>query len=307
MRTSHLLEHIEKLEHFVAIAEAGSFAKAAKELRMTQPSLSHAIKILEEILETELFYRSPTGVELTVAGEKLLDFGRKLGKEAGEVEQNIRIRHDTKLKQLTLGTKEPFAVSYWPEYLGFLKPACPHTDFSLLIKRTNRELLDSLLDFKSDLILAPFSNPHSELLSYPVFQETFSFFMSAKALGQKGSQDIENLPIFTFKNAISSVEKSVGQVLIKEGVPSRLIQDVDSYIVARSLSLSGLGIALLPRSLSLGVSKHPELLEIRHPKVASSKFGKLPICISLHRRHSHNKLFRTLIGQIRNYHATQYS
>jgi DNA-binding transcriptional LysR family regulator len=61
-----------KLEHFLAVAEAGNFTRAAKALRVAQPSLSQSIKTLERDLKVTLFRRLPGGLELTAAGQELL-------------------------------------------------------------------------------------------------------------------------------------------------------------------------------------------------------------------------------------------
>ncbi|MEB2847988.1 LysR family transcriptional regulator [Rhizobiales bacterium RZME27] len=59
------------LEHFVAVAEAGSFMAAAEILHISQPALSYNIKRLEQSLGVDLFIRSVRGVELTPYGETL--------------------------------------------------------------------------------------------------------------------------------------------------------------------------------------------------------------------------------------------
>jgi len=57
------------LRYFARIAELGSFTAAARELRVSQPSLSVAVRKLEEALGAPLLHRSRQGVTLTRAGE----------------------------------------------------------------------------------------------------------------------------------------------------------------------------------------------------------------------------------------------
>ncbi len=66
------------LGYFVAVAEERHFGRAAVRLRMTQPSLSRAIKQLERDLGVVLLDRSPAGVRVTTAGSALYEEARTL-------------------------------------------------------------------------------------------------------------------------------------------------------------------------------------------------------------------------------------
>lgn len=69
---------MRKLSHFVAVAEELSFTRAAARLQMSQQALSTSIRRLERDLDVTLFERSPHHVELTDAGQALLESGRPL-------------------------------------------------------------------------------------------------------------------------------------------------------------------------------------------------------------------------------------
>ena len=64
--------NIRQLKQFVCVARHRSMTKAAAELFMTQQSLSKAIGLLEEEVETDLFVQPSSGLELTSFGSKLL-------------------------------------------------------------------------------------------------------------------------------------------------------------------------------------------------------------------------------------------
>ncbi|WP_281689017.1 LysR family transcriptional regulator [Pseudonocardia thermophila] len=71
--------HLRDLRYFVAVAEEGSFTKAATErLFVSQPALSKQIRQLESRLRAELFTRSARSVTLTPAGEALLPRAKEL-------------------------------------------------------------------------------------------------------------------------------------------------------------------------------------------------------------------------------------
>ncbi|MBE7416809.1 MAG: LysR family transcriptional regulator [Ideonella sp.] len=72
---------VRHLRYFVAVAEALSFAKAARDLHMSQPPLSKRIAEMEEVLGARLFDRSSKKVALTAAGEALLPPARAAVKD----------------------------------------------------------------------------------------------------------------------------------------------------------------------------------------------------------------------------------
>lgn len=78
---------LTKLNAFIYAAEKLSFSEAGKLLHLTQPTISHHIKILEETLGVELFIRSGHAVKLTEAGHLLLPWAQKLIHQAIEVEE----------------------------------------------------------------------------------------------------------------------------------------------------------------------------------------------------------------------------
>ena len=68
---------LRQLTHFLAVAEANHFTRAAKRVHLTQSSLSSSIRALERELGTDLFVRSTRRVELTAAGRALLPAARR--------------------------------------------------------------------------------------------------------------------------------------------------------------------------------------------------------------------------------------
>ncbi|WP_425308576.1 LysR family transcriptional regulator [Ammonicoccus fulvus] len=78
-----------QLEHFLAVAEHGSFTAAARARFVAQPSLSQTIRLLEQDLGVELFQRLPGGVRLTPAGEALVPVARSALREFDRVRQHM--------------------------------------------------------------------------------------------------------------------------------------------------------------------------------------------------------------------------
>ena len=94
--------NLKQIEAFVQIAEGKSFSKAAKELYLTQPTISAHIASLEKELNARLFVRNTKEVSLSLEGETLYLYAKKMielqqeiekafGKEGREEKQCIRI------------------------------------------------------------------------------------------------------------------------------------------------------------------------------------------------------------------------
>lgn len=69
---------IQKIQTFLCAAETLSLSEAAKQLHLTQPAVSHQIKLLEQELEVKLFVRSNIGLKMTEEGELLIPWARRL-------------------------------------------------------------------------------------------------------------------------------------------------------------------------------------------------------------------------------------
>ena len=78
---------LAKLQVFLHAAENQSFSKAAQQLHLSQPTVSHHIKMLEQELGATLFDRSSSEIKLTEAGRILLPRARKLLRESIEIKQ----------------------------------------------------------------------------------------------------------------------------------------------------------------------------------------------------------------------------
>jgi DNA-binding transcriptional LysR family regulator len=69
---------INKIGTFLCAAETLNFSEAAKQLHLSQPTVSHHIKMLEQEMGVVLFMRTNIGLELTEAGRVLLPWARRL-------------------------------------------------------------------------------------------------------------------------------------------------------------------------------------------------------------------------------------
>jgi DNA-binding transcriptional LysR family regulator len=91
-----------RLQVFVQAAESLSFSKAAHNLHLTQPTVSHHIKMLETSLGVELFERAGGSLKLTEAGRMLVPRARKLVRDSIETEQMMGALQDQIVGQIRI-------------------------------------------------------------------------------------------------------------------------------------------------------------------------------------------------------------
>ena len=69
---------LKQLQYIIKIVACGSITEASKQLFMTQPSLSAAVKELESELVIEIFYRTSKGITLSADGSDILSYARQI-------------------------------------------------------------------------------------------------------------------------------------------------------------------------------------------------------------------------------------
>lgn len=81
---------LRQLQYMIKIVEYGSITEAARQLFITQPSLSNAVKELENELGIEIFNRSTKGISLTTDGAEFLSYARQVSEQIELLEQRYK-------------------------------------------------------------------------------------------------------------------------------------------------------------------------------------------------------------------------
>ncbi|HEU5084473.1 MAG TPA: LysR family transcriptional regulator [Acidimicrobiales bacterium] len=165
------LRHLAAL---VAVADEGSFARAATVLGFTQSAVSQQIAALEKAVGLPVFDRpkGPRPAELTPAGELLLGHARELlgrvetiGAELDRLRRGITGR-------LVIGTFQSVSAKILPPLVGRMRAEVPEVDIGLFETDDQMQLVDGILSDELDFAFTVDANDpriHSELLGYDPF------------------------------------------------------------------------------------------------------------------------------------------
>ena len=113
------------LEYFTAIADDGSFTRAAERLRVAQPSVSQQIRALERELGEPLFQRGARGVTLTSGGRALLPYARSALAAVAAAKAEFAARSGMLTGALAIGTVNGLEETVLPELLGIFHRRYP--------------------------------------------------------------------------------------------------------------------------------------------------------------------------------------
>jgi DNA-binding transcriptional LysR family regulator len=108
---------LRQLAYWLAVVDSGSFTRAAKEMRVSQPSLSQQIRALEAELGGELIERLPRSVRLTAAGKAFLPYAWTAVRSADRAARAARTALQQELGELEICTVSSIAVGLLPQLI----------------------------------------------------------------------------------------------------------------------------------------------------------------------------------------------
>ncbi len=156
---------IHQLRYFVAVAEEGSFSRAAAREHVAQPSLSQQIQKLEADMDQRLFDRLSRTVVVTEAGKCLLEYARKILVEIAEARRCLDDLKRDVAGRLSIGAIPTMAPYVLPKLIGKFKTHYPTVELEILEDTTESlalRLEDGTLDIAimSTCQQSPALEPH---------------------------------------------------------------------------------------------------------------------------------------------------
>lgn len=139
---------LKDLHTLQTVAQAGSMARASRQLALSQPAISKAIADMEHALGAALFERSAHGVELTECGRLLIARSRIIFDELREGVNDIRDVSDPTRGEIRIGTTEPIS-GFISEVISRMSRDYPRITFEVAVSDTTtlvRDLRERALD-----------------------------------------------------------------------------------------------------------------------------------------------------------------
>jgi DNA-binding transcriptional LysR family regulator len=229
---------IDQLRTFIAIAEAGSFTRAAEIVHKTQSAVSMQMKRLEERLGRSIFARDGRGSKLTEDGERLLDYARRIIKLNVEV---LAAFADTELSgRVRLGVPDDYADRYLPEIMARFSRVYPAVEVTVICEPTI-ELFQRIE--ANDLDLAIVTDCESNRASESFRRERLLWVTS----NRHATHLEERLPLALGRRTCGWRRVAI-ECLEAIGRPYRVLYSSANAGAVAAAVLSGLAVSVFPES-----------------------------------------------------------
>ncbi len=169
---------MQQVRYFVALAKTLNFTRAAEECNVSQPSLTRAIRLLEEEFGGELLRRERRQSHLTELGQRMLPLMQQCYDAALSAKSLATAMKKNEIAPLSIAISQTINIALFMPQLNELSRAFP--GIQLKIRRGDAEELDRLLrDGEAELAVAgPLPEAWDRLDTWPVFEERFILVVS---------------------------------------------------------------------------------------------------------------------------------
>ena len=230
------------LRTLVAVADTGSFNRAARQVHRTPSAVSMQMKKLEDQAGRALFAKDGRSVTLTPDGEALVGYGRRILKLSEEAMSRF---HAPQMEgRIRFGTPDDYAGKFLPDILARFAASHPNIEVDVSCQ-SSHELLAELDDNRLDIALV--SAGHSRRSGHTVHREALVW------AGLRHGCAHEQTPLQLALSHIGCCWRTAAlDALNRAGIPHRVAYSSRHYMGQLAAVLAGLAVAPLPRSSIIG-------------------------------------------------------
>lgn len=239
---------IDKLEMFIALAKERHFGRAAEASGVTQPTLSAAIRQLEEQLGVMLVLRGSRFQGLTPEGSRVLEWARQIVGDARTMKEEMRAARHGLSGNLRLGVI-PTALGFVSQLTSAFSRAHPNIRFTVT-SATSTEILDQLDDLRIDAGISYLEDePLGRVVTVPLYAERYVLILREDdALAGRASvrwAELGALPLCLLTPDMQN-RRIIGGHLAEAGVHVTPRVETNSLIVLIGHVLRGGWATILP-------------------------------------------------------------
>lgn len=249
---------IQQLEYLERIVEAGSINEAAKRLFLTQPSLSNAVKELENEMGIQIFQRSSGGISLTAEGREFMTYSKQILDQVNLMNERYKNGQQRKQSFSVSAQHYAFVVHAFVELIKSVNA----NEYQFTLRETeNQNIFNDLAQFKSELGIL-YTNGFNQKIMQRLFKENnlvFTPLFVAKPhifvsrynpLTSKSSVNLSDLEDFPY---LSYEQGEVNSFYFSEEILSTLSHK-KSIKVSDRATIFNLMVGLNGYTISSGIS-----------------------------------------------------
>jgi len=170
--------NINHMKAFLEVARHGNFQVAADNLYITQSTISARIKVLEEQLNTTLFYRKRDGSELTESGKNFVRYATTAVRAWEQAKQEVALPSELE-STIALGVQLNLWQQITPAWIDAMKHSAPEFGTRVVMDYSD-SLLSQLINGELDLALTYVSRQQSELRTDFLMEDTLILVSTTK-------------------------------------------------------------------------------------------------------------------------------
>ena len=262
---------LTELRYIIAVAREHHFGKAAKACHVSQPTLSVAIKKLEEELGVSIFERGSSEVSLSPVGERVVQQAQQALEAADKVKQ-VALQGKNQLSgPLRIGAIYTIGPYVYPELIPLLRKTAP--EMPLVVEENYTSVLtEKLKQGELDVIIIALPFREQSIVTQPLYDEPFVVLLpsshpltSRKTISSMQLED-ENVLLLGKGHCFRDhVLEACPACVPKPGLIGDLAHTIEgsSLETIRHMVVSGLGITVLPCTAAGAHSYSQRLLSIR--------------------------------------------
>ncbi len=248
---------LTELRYIVALAETGHFRKAAEQCNVSQPTLSIAVKKLEEELEVALFERSRHRVTTTPIGERIVEQARTILLESRNLLNLAEAGRDPLGTVLSVGAIYTVGPYLFPRLVTRLHERVP--GMPLFIEESfTANLRGKLTRGELDAIFVALPFTETEVVTREVYREPFVVLLpEGHPLEDRDTIDTAELAHHRvllmgeghcFRDQVLEACAGLPQAISERHAKGEAVLEGSSLETLKHMVASGLGITVLPRS-----------------------------------------------------------